>query len=107
MIRSRTVILPIVVLIAVIFSIVASSRLGNNLKTVTGQVLIVEQSSITIVSSLMLEDDSGKQWTFEGGGVFSGFTPAHLLEHRALGEPVTVEYEETGSGILQIVRLAD
>ena len=107
MIRSRTVILPIVVLIAVIFSIVASSRLGNNLKTVTGQVLIVEQSSITTVSSLTLEDDSGKQWTFEGGGVFSGFTPAHLLEHRALGEPVTVEYEETGSGILQIVRLAD
>ena len=107
MIRSRTVILPIVVLIAVIFSIVASSRLGNNLKTVTGQVLIVEQSSITIVSSLTLEDDSGKQWTFEGGGVFSGFTPAHLLEHRALGEPVTVEYEETGSGILRIVHLAD
>ncbi|MDP7673586.1 MAG: hypothetical protein QGI31_01970 [Dehalococcoidia bacterium] len=107
MIRSRTVILPIVVLIAVIFSIVASSRLGNNLKTVTGQVLIVEQSSITTVSSLTLEDDSGKQWTFEGGGVFSGFTPAHLLEHRALGEPVTVEYEETGSGILRIVHLAD
>lgn len=107
MIRSRTVILPIFVLLAVIFSIVASSRLDNNLKTVTGQVLIVEQSSITTVSSLMLEDDSGKQWTFEGGGVFSGFTPAHLLEHRALGEPVTVEYEETGSGILQIVRLAD
>ena len=107
MIRSRTVILPIVVLIAVIFSIVASSRLGNNLKTVTGQVLIVEQSSITTVSSLPLEDDSGKQWTFEGGGVFSGFTPAHLLEHRALGEPVTVEYEETGSGILRIVHLAD
>ena len=107
MIRSRTVILPIFVLLAVIFSIVASSRLDNNLKTVTGQVLIVEQSSITTVSRLMLEDDSGKQWTFEGGGVFSGFTPAHLLEHRALGEPVTVEYEETGSGILQIVRLAD
>ena len=107
MIRSRTVILPIVVLIAVIFSIVASSRLGNNLKTVTGQVLIVEQSSITTVSSLTLEDDSGKQWTFEGGGVFSGFTPAHLLEHRALGEPVTVEYEETGSGILRIVHLVD
>ena len=107
MIRSRTVIFPIVVLIAVIFSIVASSRLGNNLKTVTGQVLIVEQSSITTVSSLTLEDDSGKQWTFEGGGVFSGFTPAHLLEHRALGEPVTVEYEETGSGILRIVHLAD
>tara|TARA_B100001964_G_C14247912_1_gene608413 strand:+ start:2994 stop:3317 length:324 start_codon:yes stop_codon:yes gene_type:complete len=107
MIRSRTVILPIVVLIAVIFSIVASSRLGNNLKTVTGQVLIVEQSSITTVSSLTLEDDSGKQWTFEGGGVFSGFTPAHLLEHRALGEPVTVEYEETGSGIFRIVHLAD
>jgi len=107
MIRTRTVILPIFVLLAMIFSIVGASCLGNNPNTVTGQVLIVEHSSITTISSLTLEDDSGKQWTFEGGGVFSGFTPAHLLEHRALGEPVTVEYEETDSGILQIVRLAD
>ncbi len=107
MIRTRTVPFTIFVLLAMIFSIVGASCLGNNPNTVTGQVLIVEQSSITTISSLTLEDDSGKQWTFDGGGVFSGFTPAHLLEHRALGEPVTVEYEETGSGILQIVQLAD
>ena len=107
MIRSRTVILAIFVLLAMIFSIVTASCFDSNHNRVTGQVLKVEQSSVTIISSLTLEDDSGKQWTFEGGGVFSGFTPSHLLEHRALGEPVTVEYEETGSGILQIVRLAD
>ena len=107
MIRTRTVAFTIFVLLAMIFSILGASLLGNDRNTVTGQVLIVEQSSIATVSSLTLEDDSGKQWTFEGGGVFSGFTPAHLLEHRALGEPVTVEYEETGSGILQIVHLAD
>ena len=107
MIRSRAVILEIFVLLAVMFSIVMASCFDSNHNRVTGQVLNVEQSSMTIISSLTLEDDSGKQWTFEGGGVFSGFTPAHLLEHRALGEPVTVEYEETGSGILQIVHLAD
>ena len=107
MIRSRTVILAIFVLLAMIFSIVTASCFDSNHNRVTGQVLNVEQSSVTIISSLTLEDDYGKQWTFEGGGVFSGFTPAHLLEHRALGEPVTVEYEETGSGILQIVHLAD
>ena len=107
MIRTKTVILPIFVVLALIFSIVGAYCLGNNPNTVTGQVLIVEQSSMTTVSSLTLEDDLGKQWTFEGGDVFSGFTPAHLLEHRALGEPVTVEYEETGSGILRIVHLAD
>ena len=107
MIRSRTVIPAIFVLFAMVFSIVTASCFDSNHNRVTGQVLNVEQSSMTIISSLTLEDDSGKQWTFEGGGVFSGFTPAHLLEHRALGEPVTVEYEETGSGILQIVHLAD
>ena len=107
MIRSRTVILAISILLTIVFSIVTSSCFNSNHNRVTGQVLNVEQSSVTIISSLTLEDDYGKQWTFEGGGVFSGFTPAHLLEHRALGEPVTVEYEETGSGILQIVHLAD
>ena len=107
MIRSRTVIPAIFVLLAMVFSIVMASCFDSNHNRVTGQVLNVEQSSVAIISSLTLEDDSGKQWTFEGGGVFSGFTPAHLLEHRALGEPVTVEYEETGSGILQIVHLAD
>jgi hypothetical protein len=107
MIRSRTVFPAIFVLLAMVFFIVTGSCFDSNHNRVTGRVLNVEQSSITIISSLTLEDDSGKQWTFEGGGVFSGFTPAHLLEHRALGEPVTVEYEETGSGILQIVHLAD
>ena len=97
----------IFVLFAMVFSIVTASCFDSNHNRVTGQVLNVKQSSMTIISSLTLEDDSGKRWTFEGGGVFSGFTPSHLLEHRALGEPVTVEYEETGSGILQIVRLAD
>ena len=97
----------IFVLFAMVFSIVTASCFDSNHNWVTGQVLNVEQSSMTIISSLTLEDDSGKRWTFEGGGIFSGFTPSHLLEHRALGEPVTVEYEETGSGILQIVRLAD
>ena len=107
MIRSRTVILAISILLTIVFSIVTSSCFDSNHNRVTGHVLNVEQSSVTIVSSLTLEDDSGKQWTFEGGGVFSGFTPAHLLEHRSRGESVTVQYQETGSGILRIVHLDD
>ena len=107
MIRSRTVILAISILLTIVFSIVTSSCFNSNHNRVTGQVLNVEQSSVTIISSLTLEDDYGKQWTFEGGGVFSGLTPAHLLEHRSRGESVTVQYQETGSGILRIVHLAD
>ena len=107
MIRSRTVILAISILLTIVFSIVTSSCFNSNHNRVTGQVLNVEQSSVTIISSLTLEDDYGKQWTFEGGDVFSGLTPAHLLEHRSRGESVTVQYQETGSGILRIVHLAD
>ena len=107
MIRTRILFLLIFVLLVMISSIVGASCFDNNLNTVTGQVLDVETSSVTTVASLTLEDDSGKQWRFEGGGVFAGFTPAHLIEHRALGEPVTVEYEETDSGILRIMHLAD
>ena len=107
MIRSRTVILAIFVFLAMTFSIVTASCFDSNHNRVTGQVVIVEQASVTIISSLTLEDDSGKQWTFEGGGVFLGFTPAHLFEHRSRGESVTVEYQEIGSGILRIVHLAD
>lgn len=75
--------------------------------TVTGQVAGVEPASLTTISSLTIEDDSGREWTFEGVGTFAGFTPSHLEEHRTLREPVTVEYEETPGGILIILSLSD
>ncbi|MEE8045873.1 MAG: hypothetical protein V3T49_03440 [Dehalococcoidia bacterium] len=76
-------------------------------KTVEGQVVSVEQQSITTISSLTLKDASGKQWVFQGAGSFVGFTPSHLREHGALRELVTVEFEETDSGVLTILGISD
>ena len=79
----------------------------SGLTTVTGQVVSVEQASLTTISRLTLQDSSGKQWTFEGGGIFTGFTPSHLEEHRALQQPVTVEYEKGRAGNLRILGVSD
>ena len=75
--------------------------------TVTGQVVGIEQGSITTISQLTLEDETGKRWNFEGGGKFSGFTPAHLEEHMTLREQVTVGYEEDADGVLIILSVSD
>lgn len=100
-------ILALVALAAVVLIAYGISTVAVGPDTVTGQVVSVEPASVTTILSLMLEDDSGKLWTFEGGGTFAGFTPSHLEEHMALREQVTVEYEETSTGTLKILRLSD
>lgn len=75
--------------------------------TVAGQVISVESASVTKISSLTIEDANGKHWVFVGAKTFSGFTPSHLEEHRALHESVTVKYEESETGELTIIGLAD
>ncbi len=79
----------------------------NGPDSVRGQIVSVEQASVTTISRLTIEDDSGARWDFEGAGTFAGFTPSHLEEHRSLREPVTVEYEKTGDGALIIRGLSD
>lgn len=83
------------------------STVVDGSKTVEGQVVGVEQQSLTTISSLTVEDASGQQWVFQGPGTFAGFTPSHLREHAAQRVPVIVEYEESGSGKLTIVELSD
>ncbi len=107
MARIGTPILALVALTAVVLIAYGISTVAVGPEPVTGQVVSVEPASVTTISRLKLEDDSGKQWTFEGGGTFAGFTPSHLEEHMALREQVTVEYEETGTGTLRILGLSD
>jgi hypothetical protein len=87
--------------------VVGISTVTGGPKSVRGQVISVEQTSVTAFSSLVIEDDSGKKWTFQGAKTFSGFTPSHLEQHRALRESVTVEYEKSESGDLVILGFAD
>jgi hypothetical protein len=107
MIRSGKIITVSLAFAAIAFIAVGIFSILSSGSTVNGRVVSVESASVTTISSLTIEDSSGKQWTFRGTGTFSGFTPSHLEEHRALQETVTVEYEELDSGELSIVGLSD
>ena len=107
MIQSGKTISIVLAIAATAFIAVGIFSILGGSSTVNGRVVSVESASVTTISSLTIEDDDGKQWTFKGAETFSGFTPSHLEEHRALQETVTVEYEELDSGELSIVGLSD
>ncbi|MDE0593543.1 MAG: hypothetical protein OSB68_10010 [Dehalococcoidia bacterium] len=91
-------------LISIALAVISIKRDGD---AVRGQVVSVEPASITTIASLTIHEDTGKVWTFEGAGTFSGFTPSHLNKHKALQEMITVVYEESESGVLTIVSISD
>lgn len=107
MIRLVKIVPLALVTVAVVFIAFGISSILGSGNTVRGKVLSVESASITTISTLIIEDRSGKQWTFKGFGTFSGVTPSHLEEHRAKQEKVTVEYKEMNSGELSIVGVSD
>ena len=107
MIRRSTIFLGALVILAVLVVVVNTGIFTGNGGTVSGQVVSVEQASLTTISSLTIEDESGKRWTFRGDGTFAGFTPSHIDEHRTLGESITVEYAESDSGVLTIRGISD
>ena len=107
MTRIGSTLLALLALVAVILIVFGLSAIPAGTNTVTGQIVSVEATSVTTISSLTLVDDSGKEWKFEGGGTFAGLTPSHLEEHRALQEPVTVEFERAANGVLEILNVSD
>lgn len=99
-IRASAALALVVLLIAV-----AACGSDESGPSVTGQVIAVESRSITEFETLTVLDDDGKEWRFKGG-LFSGFTPSHLQEHMALGDPVRVWYVQEGDE-LRVTRIAD
>ena len=73
---------------------------------VVGHVVEVRARSLVEVETLTIVTSDGQEWEFEGGE-FPGFTPSHLEEHQALGEPVKVVYVREEDGSLRIVRIED
>lgn len=89
-----------------IMSAACDSASKNSEKTVAGHVIDVQALTIDAFSSLTIRDAEGKEWVFEGG-VFTGFTPSHLIAHRAEGQPVIVTYRESDDGVLRALKLED
>ena len=82
-----------------------SSAGPGDTMTVRGMVVEVRGKSITELELLAIKDVAGDRWEFHAEG-FAGFTPAHLREHQAFGQPVTVTYRETRDGLM-VVGLSD
>ncbi len=105
--KTRTIVPALFAVTALISIALAVISIKGDGDAVRGQVVSVESASVTRVSSLTIREDSGKVWTFDGAGTFSGFTPSHLNEHKALQEEITVVYEELEPGVLTIVSISD
>ena len=88
---------------ALVLSLVACG--GEELQTVRGAIVDVQQSSPFELGSLDLMDESGAVLRFEARG-YQGFTPSHLIEHMVQGLPISVTYRR-GNGALVIVEIAD
>ncbi|MEK9675422.1 MAG: hypothetical protein VW271_02625 [Chloroflexota bacterium] len=85
----------------------AITQIALRVPSVTGHVVEVESNGLTTFSSLVVRDEDGELWTFEGQGTFTGFTPSHLNEHKFLGETVTIEYSEREDGTLTVTKISD
>ena len=105
--KTRTIVPALFVVAALISITLAVISIKGDGDAVRGKVVSVESVSVTTISSLTIREDSGKVWTFDGAGTFSGFTPSHLNEHMALQEEITVVYEELEPGVLTIVSIGD
>ena len=105
--KTRTIVPALFAVAALISIALAVISIKGDGDAVSGQVVSVVPASVTTISSLTIREDSGKVWTFDGAGTFSGFTPSHLNEHKALQEVITVVYEESESGVLTIVSISD
>ncbi len=99
----RIVVALVVVAVAVL---AACSRDDPEGESVTGEVIGVEARSITEFDVLTIIDEDGMTWEF-AGGAFAGFTPSHLREHQALGDPVKVWFVEEEDGQLRVTRIED
>ncbi len=100
--NSRAVVLVIAIAVSLV---VACSSGGGSGPSVTGEVIDVEARSLTEFDTVTIIDSDGKTWEFTGGA-FSGFTPSHLREHQALGDPVKIWYVEEGD-VLRVTRIED
>ena len=105
--RAGVTLLALLAVTAVVLIAFGLMSAPGRTESVTGQVVSVERGSVTTISSLTLEDDSGTRWHFAGASTFAGFTPSHLEQHGVLREPVTVEYERTADGRLKILTVSD
>ena len=89
-----------------LFHVLAASSSVERDGEVVGLVVGVTARSITEVESLTVVSGDGREWEFVGGE-FPGFTPSHLEEHQALGEPVRVSYVVQDDGSKRIVKIED
>jgi hypothetical protein len=79
---------------------------GTAEATVRGVLLQVEGPTLTRVDRIRLRDANGREWVFtiapeaEGDRPGERLDPGHLRLHLAYGQPVTVHYRKTPTGLI-------
>jgi len=59
---------------------------------VRGRVLEVVGRNLAEVETLLVRDESGKEWAFSAAQGFIGFSPSHIREHQIAGESLLIIY---------------
>jgi len=71
----------------------------EQVKQVRGLVVEVQGLPFDAPNALTIQSSDGQLWEFNIG-IAGMFTTSHLNDHKFLGQPVTVFYTETPTGLL-------
>ena len=106
--RGTIVAVGVVVALAALAFIVASSFARPASRTEVGVVTAVESVSLTDVRAFTIRTPDGRTFVFRVGALENGaeFPPSHLGEHQAAASPVRVTYRDE-SGEHVAVRIED
>jgi hypothetical protein len=106
--RGAIVAAGVVVALAALAFIVASSFVRPTSRTEVGVVIAVESVSLTDVQAFTIRTADGRTIVFRVGVLENGadFPPGHLGEHQATAAPIRVTYRDD-SGEHVAIRLDD
>ena len=80
----------------------ASCSSAEGSRRVTGVVVEIESSGLTRVKQFTLQNEGGRVTILVDKETEFAFAPSHLNEHRATGQPVTVEVEKREGGLYAV-----
>ena len=98
---SRPVRLSAVLAVAVLVLLASTGceTPGSDEASITGIVIDVSAKSLLEIDVLTIEDDEGKEWSFNGRG-YRGVTPSHLRQHMVQVFRVAVTYRDEGEELI-------
>ena len=98
----RTAAVALVLFISAISCASRGSDGGEPISVVTGVVIEIESRGLNEVQSFTVRSGERRVKIFVDGDTEFAFTPSHLNEHRATGEPVAVEVDRRDGDLVAL-----